>query len=152
MKVGQVWLWMGPTLCIKTTRPLGAIANAQNESHPQEGVKAKLPSFNHILKGKVGNVVNMQLCSSFVAAQKWTAARSTAALPSAGNGATRSVTCMAKKKGVRLIVTLECTEARAEGGTPSRCVCICDCGSVIVCQGCDGTHTCMDTGDMWLRN
>lgn len=62
----------------------------------------------------------MQLCSSFVAAQKWTAARSTAALPSAGNGATRSVTCMAKKKGVRLIVTLECTEARAEGGTPSR--------------------------------
>jgi large subunit ribosomal protein L33 len=27
---------------------------------------------------------------------------------------------MAKKKGVRMIVTLECTEARAEGGTPSR--------------------------------
>jgi hypothetical protein len=28
----------------------------------------------------------------------------------------------AKKKGVRLIVTLECTEARAEGATPSRYV------------------------------
>lgn len=34
--------------------------------------------------------------------------------------ATRQVTCMAKKKGVRMIVTLECTEARAEGNTPSR--------------------------------
>ena len=34
--------------------------------------------------------------------------------------ATRSVTCMAKKKGIRVIVTLECTEARSEGGTPSR--------------------------------
>lgn len=87
----------------------------------------------------------MQLCSSFVAAQKWTAARSTAAMPSAGNGATRSVTCMAKKKGIRLIVTLECTEARAEGGTPSRCVC--DCGSVIVCPGQDGIHACGDTGN-----
>lgn len=28
----------------------------------------------------------------------------------------------AKKKGVRLIVTLECTEARGEGGSPSRYV------------------------------
>merc|ERR1712066_816388 len=28
--------------------------------------------------------------------------------------------CCAKKKGVRLIVTLECTEARKEGGTPTR--------------------------------
>merc|ERR1712039_191356 len=28
--------------------------------------------------------------------------------------------CSAKKKGVRMIVTLECTEARAEGLTPSR--------------------------------
>lgn len=27
---------------------------------------------------------------------------------------------MAKKKGIRCIVTLECTEARAEGATPSR--------------------------------
>jgi large subunit ribosomal protein L33 len=27
---------------------------------------------------------------------------------------------MAKKKAVRLIITLECTEAKAEGGTPSR--------------------------------
>lgn len=30
------------------------------------------------------------------------------------------VTCMAKKKGVRIIVTLECTESRAAGATPSR--------------------------------
>jgi large subunit ribosomal protein L33 len=30
------------------------------------------------------------------------------------------VTCMAKKKGVRIIVTLECTEAKAEGASPSR--------------------------------
>lgn len=34
--------------------------------------------------------------------------------------APRQVTCMAKKKGVRCIVTLECTEARGEGATPSR--------------------------------
>lgn len=27
---------------------------------------------------------------------------------------------MAKKKGTRIIVTLECTEARGEGKTPSR--------------------------------
>merc|ERR1712227_996406 len=27
--------------------------------------------------------------------------------------------CNAKKKGVRLIVTLECTEAKSEGGVPS---------------------------------
>ncbi|KIZ02605.1 50S ribosomal protein L33 [Monoraphidium neglectum] len=27
---------------------------------------------------------------------------------------------MAKKKGVRIIVTMECTEARGEGLTPSR--------------------------------
>lgn len=32
----------------------------------------------------------------------------------------QTTTCMAKKKGVRCIVTLECTEARAENGTPSR--------------------------------
>lgn len=32
----------------------------------------------------------------------------------------RMVTCMAKKKGVRIIVTLECTEAKGEGATPSR--------------------------------
>lgn len=34
--------------------------------------------------------------------------------------APRQVTTMAKKKGVRCIITLECTEARKEGGTPSR--------------------------------
>ena len=34
--------------------------------------------------------------------------------------APRQVTCMAKKKGVRCIVTLECTEARGEGQTPTR--------------------------------
>lgn len=32
----------------------------------------------------------------------------------------REVACMAKKKGTRIIVTLECTEARGEGKTPSR--------------------------------
>lgn len=32
----------------------------------------------------------------------------------------RSVACWAKKKGTRIIVTLECTEARAEGKPPSR--------------------------------
>uniref|UniRef100_A0A7R9VTB9 50S ribosomal protein L33, chloroplastic n=1 Tax=Chlamydomonas euryale TaxID=1486919 RepID=A0A7R9VTB9_9CHLO len=34
--------------------------------------------------------------------------------------ANREVTTMAKKKGIRLIVTVECTEAKGEGGTPSR--------------------------------
>ena len=36
--------------------------------------------------------------------------------------APRQVTSMAKKKGIRCIVTLECTEARPEGATPSRYV------------------------------
>lgn len=45
-----------------------------------------------------------------------------AAAPTPSTTAFRQVTTMAKKKGVRLIVTLECTEARAEGGTPSRYV------------------------------
>jgi len=35
-------------------------------------------------------------------------------------GAVRSVTCMAKKKGVRRIITLECTEAKEAGASPSR--------------------------------
>ena len=34
----------------------------------------------------------------------------------------RQVATMAKKKGVRIIVTIECTEAKAESGTPSRYV------------------------------
>lgn len=59
----------------------------------------------------------MQLRSSFLGAQRLTASVSPAQPQALG---TRSVTCMAKKKGIRLIVTLECTEARAEGGTPSR--------------------------------
>lgn len=43
------------------------------------------------------------------------------AAPSApSTTAFRQVTAMAKKKGVRLIVTLECTEAKATGATPSR--------------------------------
>lgn len=40
-----------------------------------------------------------------------------AAAPATGS---RQVTCMAKKKGVRCIITLECTEARGQGATPSR--------------------------------
>jgi ribosomal protein L33 len=44
----------------------------------------------------------------------------TSVLPAQQSQGHRQVTCMAKKKGVRLIVTLECTEARAEGATPSR--------------------------------
>merc|ERR1712118_604145 len=32
----------------------------------------------------------------------------------------RTTSCMAKKKGVRLIITLECVEAKVAGGTPSR--------------------------------
>lgn len=44
----------------------------------------------------------------------------TAAPQQRSSNATRQVTCMAKKKGVRMIVTLECTEARGEGATPSR--------------------------------
>lgn len=34
----------------------------------------------------------------------------------------RQVATMAKKKGVRLIVTIECTEAKGKGETPSRYV------------------------------
>jgi large subunit ribosomal protein L33 len=42
------------------------------------------------------------------------------AAPTPAATATRQVTTMAKKKGVRIIVTMECTEARGEGATPSR--------------------------------
>lgn len=46
--------------------------------------------------------------------------RVAAAPAPASTTAFRQVTTMAKKKGVRIIVTLECTEARAAGATPSR--------------------------------
>lgn len=61
----------------------------------------------------------MQLTSAFLGAQRMVAPLVAAPQRGAGN-ASRQVTCMAKKKGVRLIVTLECTEARQEGGTPTR--------------------------------
>jgi len=35
-------------------------------------------------------------------------------------GARSDMSLGARKKGIRLIVTLECTEARAQGETPSR--------------------------------
>lgn len=62
----------------------------------------------------------MQLTSAFLGAGRTSVALVARPQPSSSNGASRQVTCMAKKKGVRLIVTLECTEARQEGGTPSR--------------------------------
>lgn len=43
-----------------------------------------------------------------------------AAAPAPSTTAYRSVVTMAKKKGVRIIVTLECTESRGVGATPSR--------------------------------
>ncbi|GLC36435.1 hypothetical protein PLESTB_000147700 [Pleodorina starrii] len=45
-----------------------------------------------------------------------------AAAPVPSTTAFRQVTTMAKKKGVRLIVTIECTEAKGAGATPSRYV------------------------------
>ncbi|KXZ43928.1 hypothetical protein GPECTOR_77g25 [Gonium pectorale] len=42
--------------------------------------------------------------------------------PASGSTAFRQVTTMAKKKGVRLIVTIECTESKGIGATPSRYV------------------------------
>lgn len=42
--------------------------------------------------------------------------------PPSSSTAFRQVATMAKKKGVRLIVTIECTEAKAKGATPSRYV------------------------------
>ncbi|KAG2491695.1 hypothetical protein HYH03_010062 [Edaphochlamys debaryana] len=42
--------------------------------------------------------------------------------PASSSTAFRQVTCMAKKKGVRLIVTVECTESKSQGATPSRYV------------------------------
>ncbi|GFR52629.1 hypothetical protein Agub_g15219 [Astrephomene gubernaculifera] len=44
------------------------------------------------------------------------------AAPAPSTTAFRSVATMAKKKGVRLIVTIECTEAKGQGATPSRYV------------------------------
>ncbi|GAX82813.1 hypothetical protein CEUSTIGMA_g10239.t1 [Chlamydomonas eustigma] len=43
-----------------------------------------------------------------------------AAAPAPTSNATRMVTTMAKKKGVRIIVTVECTESKSIGATPSR--------------------------------
>ncbi|CAG9463271.1 unnamed protein product [Pedinophyceae sp. YPF-701] len=45
-----------------------------------------------------------------------------AAVPSGASQAVnrRCVTAMAKKKGIRVIITLECTEAKEAGATPSR--------------------------------
>ncbi|KAI3438339.1 hypothetical protein D9Q98_000772 [Chlorella vulgaris] len=61
----------------------------------------------------------MQLRSAFLGATFKTSAVAPQQASSSSN-ATRQVTCMAKKKGVRMIVTLECTESRANGTTPSR--------------------------------
>lgn len=61
--------------------------------------------------------------------------------------APRQVTSMAKKKGVRCIVTLECTEARQEGGTPSRYVtqkvpALNHCRHALPSPGLDAHHDC----------
>eukprot|EP00238_Polyblepharides_amylifera_P015644 CAMPEP_0196575092 /NCGR_PEP_ID=MMETSP1081-20130531/4659_1 /TAXON_ID=36882 /ORGANISM="Pyramimonas amylifera, Strain CCMP720" /LENGTH=94 /DNA_ID=CAMNT_0041893293 /DNA_START=50 /DNA_END=334 /DNA_ORIENTATION=- len=39
---------------------------------------------------------------------------------SCASGPKQVTTCMAKKKGIRVVITIECTEARKEGLTPSR--------------------------------
>ncbi|KAL3138179.1 hypothetical protein ABBQ38_005403 [Trebouxia sp. C0009 RCD-2024] len=59
----------------------------------------------------------MQLSSAFLGSKLTLRA---ASAPHVNPQAPRQVTCMAKKKGVRCIVTLECTEARGLGQTPSR--------------------------------
>lgn len=46
----------------------------------------------------------------------------TAVAPTPSQTANRQVATMARKKGIRLIVTIECTESRGEGLTPSRYV------------------------------
>lgn len=61
----------------------------------------------------------MQLASSFLGRGFQTTWKSPA---QQSQNAPRQVTCMAKKKGIRCIITLECTEARGEGSTPSRYV------------------------------
>mmetsp|Transcript_44 Transcript_44/g.65 ORF Transcript_44/g.65 Transcript_44/m.65 type:complete len:103 (-) Transcript_44:271-579(-) len=43
-----------------------------------------------------------------------------AAAPCRPSTASRDVVTMARKKGIRLIVTVECTEAKGEGAPPSR--------------------------------
>ena len=57
----------------------------------------------------------VQLRSSFVAPARF----SVAVTPPRAVGP-RQVTCMARKKGVRCIITIECTEARGLGMSPSR--------------------------------
>ena len=59
----------------------------------------------------------MQLTSAFLGSKL---VCRTAPAVQVSKDAPRQVTCMAKKKGVRCIVTLECTEAKGEGATPSR--------------------------------
>ena len=57
----------------------------------------------------------VQLRSSFVAPARF----SVSVTPPRAVGP-RQVTCMARKKGIRCIITIECTEARGLGMTPSR--------------------------------
>lgn len=64
--------------------------------------------------------LQLNLRSAFLGKASVRAASPMASKPAGSSNATRSVTAMAKKKGIRVIVTLECTEARSEGGTPSR--------------------------------
>ena len=64
--------------------------------------------------------LTLNLRSAFLGKASVRAASPMTSKPAGSNNATRSVTAMAKKKGIRVIVTLECTEARSEGGTPSR--------------------------------
>lgn len=60
----------------------------------------------------------MQLTNTFVGRGFKTS--TVAPQTQSSTNASRQVTCMVKKKGIRLIVTLECTEAKGEGATPSR--------------------------------
>eukprot|EP00884_Botryococcus_braunii_P012826 jgi/Botrbrau1/21544/Bobra.174_2s0047.2 len=60
----------------------------------------------------------MQLISSFLGS-RFRASFVTEG-PQATAGPRQVTTCMAKKKGIRCIVTIECTEARALGATPTR--------------------------------
>jgi len=62
----------------------------------------------------------MQLSNSFLGGRTAVTFRAIAPPTQSRTAPRQLTTCMAKKKGVRCIVTLECTEARAEGGTPSR--------------------------------
>lgn len=99
------------------TRPL-VISSLSNIPYSEmEMLKPRLSCWQPVCANRSRRLSKMQLSSAFLGSKL---VLRSAPAPHVNPQAPRQVTCMAKKKGVRCIVTLECTEARGLGQTPSR--------------------------------